>query len=334
MKEKKQKIKKTFRELFSSEESKFEFFNSLQITSIFMSIFIVIGFQIWVVIEYNKIFFEAIGYKTVTEMSDAFYDFIISTSLDMTPYIVLCSAGLFFLGLYISYLLVRPFKLIANYCEKSIKDKNLDFNPELFSDFKLLTRFCDLFFAYVGEARKKGHYPEVVIPKYFSRIRKPQLDKIFIFHFLLLMFVAYGASSMILLFVSSEIYDQLVSFTKDYVGIKDLYIANFLTKQREMFEYTLYSLLVLSALFYVFLSVYLYSKVSGAAFGIFSTMRAFMKGNRKARIHLIGYKYLRDHTRKMNKFLDYLEKSSNIEEFKYNVDGKSDANSEKHQKVS
>jgi hypothetical protein len=301
-----------FKNMFSSEESKFEVFNSLQITSIFLSILLVIAFQIGVVIEYNKIFFEAIGYKAIKGMSDAYYDFILSTSLDMAPYIFGCALGLFALGFYISFLLVRPFKKIADYCEASMNDKRLEFDPELFSDYKLLTRFCDLFFSYISEARKKGHYPEVVIPRYFSRIRKPVLDKIFVFHFLLLMLIAYGVSSVILLLVSGEIYDQLVLFTKDYVGIKDLYVANFLTKQREMFELTLVSLVVLSALFYVFLSIYLYSKVSGAAFGIFSTMRAFMKGNRNARIHLIGFKYLRDHTRRMNKFLDAVAKDPSL----------------------
>ena len=58
---------------------------------------------------------------------------------------------------------------------------------------------------------------------------------------------------------------------------------------------------------YIILGFHLYSKVSGAAFGIFSTMRAFMKGNHFSRVHLVGYAHVRDSTRKLNKYLDYVQ---------------------------
>jgi hypothetical protein len=65
--------------------------------------------------------------------------------------------------------------------------------------------------------------------------------------------------------------------------------------------------IILIAIFYIALGFHLYEKVSGAAFGIFSTMRSFMKGNRFSRVHLVGYAYIRDYTRKFNKYLDYMQ---------------------------
>jgi hypothetical protein len=53
--------------------------------------------------------------------------------------------------------------------------------------------------------------------------------------------------------------------------------------------------------------MHLYGKVSGAAFGIFSTMRSFMKGDHFSRVHLVGYAHIRDNTRKLNKYLDFAQ---------------------------
>ena len=62
-------------------------------------------------------------------------------------------------------------------------------------------------------------------------------------------------------------------------------------------------------LFYLGLSFHLYAKVSAPAFAIFATMRSFLKGNTKARVHLIGNYYARPETKKLNQYLDYIEKN-------------------------
>jgi hypothetical protein len=36
-------------------------------------------------------------------------------------------------------------------------------------------------------------------------------------------------------------------------------------------------------------------------------MRSFMKGNHSSRVHLVGYTHLREYTRKLNKYLDYIQ---------------------------
>ncbi|MBC75544.1 MAG: hypothetical protein CME64_05955 [Halobacteriovoraceae bacterium] len=57
----------------------------------------------------------------------------------------------------------------------------------------------------------------------------------------------------------------------------------------------------------MFLSTHLYGKVNGAVFGFFSTMRAFMKGDHKARVHLLGYNHIRPFGRAFNQYLKWVE---------------------------
>jgi hypothetical protein len=61
--------------------------------------------------------------------------------------------------------------------------------------------------------------------------------------------------------------------------------------------------------FHLAMAIHLYGQVSGAAFGIFATMRSFIKGNFKNRVHLVGYSHLRESTRALNKYLDWIEKN-------------------------
>ena len=60
---------------------------------------------------------------------------------------------------------------------------------------------------------------------------------------------------------------------------------------------------------YLIFFYYLYGKVSIPAFGIFATMRSFISGRYASRVHLIGYPYIRNYTRTLNKYLDDLEKN-------------------------
>jgi hypothetical protein len=83
--------------------------------------------------------------------------------------------------------------------------------------------------------------------------------------------------------------------------------GSFLTQELQILDDVGGLTVTLITFFYVLFGMHLYSKVSGAAFGIFSTMRAFMKGNYSSRVHLVGYAYLRDHTRKLNKYLEYIQ---------------------------
>jgi hypothetical protein len=86
-------------------------------------------------------------------------------------------------------------------------------------------------------------------------------------------------------------------------------VRKFISSQIFILDELVLMTITLTSIFYILLGLHLYSKVSGAAFGIFSTMRTFMKGNYFSRVHLVGYAHIRDYTRKLNKYLDHLEKN-------------------------
>jgi signal transduction histidine kinase len=84
-------------------------------------------------------------------------------------------------------------------------------------------------------------------------------------------------------------------------------VTSYFTQQMFILDEIVIMTVTLIVLCYTLLGLHLYAKVSGAAFGIFSTMRAFMKGNYSSRVHLVGFSYVREYTRKLNKYLDYIQ---------------------------
>jgi hypothetical protein len=109
-------------------------------------------------------------------------------------------------------------------------------------------------------------------------------------------------------YMMTSIQSQLVDLSISIIPNGSTKIAYFLNNQTEVLESVIYFGVLLMSFAYIMLSFHLYNKVAGAVFGFFATMRSFMKGNLKARVHLIGYAQIRPHGRALNKYLDMIER--------------------------
>lgn len=146
---------------------------------------------------------------------------------------------------------------------------------------------------------------QTVSPQY-SKIHKPVMDKIFMLHFGLLLILISVTTALFINENTATVYESMIELaTKTLKDQKS--VSRFFTQQMFILDDIMGLTIALITFFYIFLGLHLYSKVSGAAFGIFSTMRSFMKGNHSSRVHLVGYTHLREYTRKLNKYLDYIQ---------------------------
>ncbi len=292
------------RKIFKTEDSRFIMAVGLKVTFISFTINLFIYFFLFQILRINHAFFKAHGFPDF-QSGSPFYDAITGEALDNLPILFLFHIVLFFVGVYVGRLLLRPFRTIGDYCENTLNDPNYDYRVEAFSNYSLLTRFSELFFEYLRDSREKKELLQHSIPPQFSKIHKPVQDKVFMLHFGLLLIVISIISAVFIIQSSSAIYTKMVELAMTTLpGSKGIH--RYLTEQTFILDDLVNMTIVLVIIFYTVLGVHLYSKVSGAAFGIFSTMRSFMKGNHTTRVHLIGYAYIRDHTRKLNKYLDYI----------------------------
>lgn len=294
---------------FSTEDSRFKISVALKVMMVPIIASIFLGYMLWVLVRMNNIFFEANGFMGLSELRDAYFDFILMELSTLFPYIGGVLILLFFTGMYIGSLLLRPFAIIGAYCEKAIHDENVVYEPDMFSDYKLLTRFSEHFFSYIRNARKEGKLLTDVIPLNYTRIHKPVFDKIFFFHFSLFLSIISIISSVLLVIIAVDIHESIIQLAIKALKLKGQSSTYFLLEQSFIMQSVTWVTVAIIVLGYLLLALHLYGRVAGPAFGFFATMRSFMKGNFHTRVHLLDFNHIRPYSRVFNKYLDYIQKN-------------------------
>jgi hypothetical protein len=299
--------------VFKTEDSRFLLATGLKVSGISVFITVFIYWFLLQVMRLNYAFFRAHGFPQFDE--SPFFDLILTEAVENLPVLFAFHVFLFFIGVYVGWLILRPFRVIGEYCETVLDNPNAVYKVEEFSTYNLLTRFSEFFFEYLRESRKRNEIVSNSIPPQYSKIHKPVFDRVFMLHFGILLVIISISSAVFIIENTSTVYESLVELaTKTLRDQKS--VTHFFSEQLFILDDIVTLTVVLIAICYILLGVHLYGKVSGAAFGIFSTMRAFMKGNHSSRVHLVGYSYLRDYTRKLNKYLDYIENNFGKEQSK------------------
>jgi hypothetical protein len=293
--------------IFKSEETRFFMITGLKVSGISLAINFIIMYIMFLVMRLNLAFFLAHGFPQVNDPT-VFYDSIVGEALDNLPVLFAFHIFLFFIGVYVGWLMLRPFRVLGEYCEKVIEQPNAIYKIDEFSNFRLLTRFSEFFFEFLRESRRKGSISANSVPPQYSRIHKPVLDVIFLLHFGILLIIIAIASSVFIIENSSSVFESMVELANRTLT-ESIVVNKYFANQMFILDELVTLTIILVTFSYTMLGFHLYAKVSGAAFGIFSTMRAYMKGAHFSRVHLVGYTYIRENTRKLNKYLEYVERT-------------------------
>jgi len=263
---------------------------------------------IYLFLRIDLIFFVANGFPGAAEFEDAFYEFIYSSLYDAIWILGLGGIFIFTLGFYLSSVMIRPFKAIGQYCEDRTMEKENYYTPDFFSDLKLLTSFSVFFFSRIDESKIKGKLDKIEIPNHFTKIHKPIFEKNFFFNYLFIIVIFALLSSIGIYAINNEIRDQVFELSRKFLT-NSKQAQYFLESQFQLANIAVAFFVGLHLIIYLFLGFHLYSKIASPAFAVFATMRSFLKGNYHNRVHLLGFYYLRDDCRKINKYLDQIQKN-------------------------
>lgn len=297
---------------FKAEDSRFIVSVGLKVSGISLAITFFVYWFLYQILKLNFAFFKSHGFPEFTEGSP-FIDAIVQEALENIPVLFLFHVILFFIGTYVGWLILRPFRTLGEYSEEALTNPNAVYRVEEFSTYSLLTRFAEFFFEYLRESRKRNVIISNSIPPQYSKIHKPVFDRIFMLHFGILFVIISISSAVFIIENSSTVFESMVDLARKTLPAQKE-VSQYFISQLYIIDEIVFLTIVTIAVSYILLGFHLYAKVSGAAFGIFSTMRSFMKGNHSSRVHLVGYAYLRDYTRKLNKYLEYIENNLSKEQ--------------------
>lgn len=270
-------------------------------------ILMAVGFT-YIILKIDLIFLESHGYALEEMFHEAFYEFVLGNIIDQLPLVFIFFIIIFFSGYYIANIMMRPFKLIAKHCEEHLNSETRFYDPDYLSDLKLLTSFSSYFFAKIDEAKIKGKLDKIEIPEDYTKIHKPIIEKNFFFNYSLLIIIFALLASLGIYSLNNDTREKVIHFSNK-IAKNNNQVKQFLERQEEVESKVITGLLTIHMFINIMFGIHLYSKISSPAFAIFATMRSFLKGNYHNRVHLIGFYYLRDDCRKINKYLDYVQKN-------------------------
>lgn len=266
------------------------------------------GVLIWLFINMNLAFFKGRGMEELEGLRETYLNYIFSVLHDYSIYagVLLCICVL--VGYYTANLMLRPFRMIGDYCQCFVEGKQSRYNVDFFVDLRILTGFSEYFFNILETAKVNDELKNVVIPEKYKNIHSPLFEKTFIiqnFFFMVLLSIVMAIG---LFTVTFELHSRITEISlKEWESISSN--TYFFSSQKDLLETISYFIFTIYGLSYTIISIYLHNKVVVPAFAMFATMRSFLRGNRKARVHLLGYYYVRDECRKLNKLLDFAEKN-------------------------
>lgn len=301
-------IKAKWKKLWRNEEAKFRLLTSLKMTSVPIFSFSLMAGCIWILLGMNLLFFRANEIRGMEHFEEVFFDFLSSTMVDITPYAALLLIFVNITAIYISDILLRPFRTVGQYCEKRNQGEKASYNPDFFTDLKLLSQFSEFFFNSMETAEVNKSLHKVVIPKKYTRIHQPVFETAFFTHYLLYLLASLLAVSIALYTFANDLYENIILLAEHTLP-PDQKINIFLGQQAQIIDNIVFVVLVITFVMYLVMAKNLYKSVSVPGFAVFSTMRSFLKGNYRQRVHLIGYPFLREQTRALNKYLDWVEKN-------------------------
>jgi hypothetical protein len=255
----------------------------------------------------DLVFFKAHGYEEFDQFSELFFDYILSSTFEHGLIFIAFFSFILLFGIYLSELLLRPFKVIGDYCESWVENEKSSYDPDFFSDLKLLTRFSEWFFHTVEVSKQNGKLTPIEVPEKFTRIHKPVFEKGFFVQFSSLILISSICTAALFYEVIGGVHQQVVQMAIEVLPGKHE-VQYFLLNQSEILNVILMGGIVVNVIAYLIMAMSMYNKVATPAFGIFATMRSFVKGRYDSRVHLIGFYYLRPQCRKLNKYLSEVQK--------------------------
>ncbi len=195
--------------LFRSDGTRFIISVGFKVSGISFAITVIIYWFIFQIMRLNQAFFHANGFPEFSDQS-SFFDLIIQESLENLTVMFAFHIFLFFIGTYVGWLILRPFRVIGEYCEIVVDKPEAIYHIEEFSTYSLLSRFSEFFFEFLRDARKKNKIISNSIPPQYSRIHKPVFDKVFMFHFGLLLVIISISSGVFIIENTSSIFENMI----------------------------------------------------------------------------------------------------------------------------
>jgi len=273
---------KIFKSLFQSQDSKYFIRTGFKVVSVPVLCTILMAYSLWIYMELNYSFFLANGFASGKEMKETFFDFLMIATVDYLPWVGFFYILVYFTGLFLSHLVLRPFDQAAKICSSLTLGMFPNTKLDPMSARKLVNRSVVTLveFLYLTTRHEQARYQ---LPPHLKKINGPETDGVF--------YLQYGSIVLILALITSissyffmhhmheAIIDSAMKLLKSNASIR-----SFLTSQSDMMEMIVWSATALSMTLYAILAKGIISDIEGVSYGYLRDIREIVSGNTTKRL--------------------------------------------------
>ena len=172
--------------LFESQDTKFTIKTALLITIVPALMLGIIMYSVWLLLSMNHSYFVANGFPLDGLSLEDFMDYLLQSQLEYLPYIGLFFIAVFFIGLFLAHIILRPFGQLKEMCDEIIKAKGEKVKITGLGKQKMLIKLGDFLCVYSAAKESKK---SIEIPIELQKVKGPVMDFVFYFQFFCIMVI-------------------------------------------------------------------------------------------------------------------------------------------------
>jgi hypothetical protein len=288
--------------LFSSQDSRFTLKTALLVTSVPILMIAIIIYSVWLMLIMNFSYFRANGFPLDSEYLQDFTDYLLKSQIDYIPYVGLFIVGVFFIGLFLAYITLRPFNQIIEMCQVIQEAKGEKVRIVGLGNKKLLIKMGE-FLSQYSEAKKNQR--NISVPEELERLKGPAVDGVFYFQFFCIIFILMGVAISSIYVFATQLQEEILR-----AGVTMLNaprgMSTFLGSQSIVFDVIVIVPSVVSFVCYCFIARLIISRVQGVTYAYIRDICAIAKGNSLRRLNPREEDPGKDAAKAINEVLDRL----------------------------
>lgn len=260
--------------IFKSQDSRYTLKTAFLLTSVPLLMLGIIAYSTWLLLVINHSYFVASGLSLGEDSLETFFYHLLQSQIDYLPYLGGFFILVFFLGIFIAYITLRPFNQVSKICHDLIEYEESDEVISGLNRKKQIIRLGQFIKSYyAGSLRGR----KVKFPDDLERVKTPTSDYVFYFQFASLVLILLGITIFFIMAFSTHIQESMVESALTL--LKDQRrMDNFFRSQEGV--YTLMTIVpsVVAFILYAVIAKVTISKIEGVTFGYLRDLRDFARG--------------------------------------------------------
>lgn len=228
-------------------------------------------YSIWMYMDINYYFFTSKGMAISDTIKEAFIDHLVLEQIDALPWVGLFFIMVYFLGLFLAHLVLRPFKVAAVICQEAIEGASETTQIKGLMKHQLVVKAVLLLTDFIAT---RDH----AIPPELAKISKPKLDKVFYLQYFLCMSILSIITAVAVYVGIHHLHESIVGSATLFLKT-DSQVASFLVNQRDLVSSMGMACTIFSLLLYLLIARGLVRDVEGVSYGYLRDVRKVIEGD-------------------------------------------------------